>query len=172
MPYSINEPQPAAPHGVSYVHTGRGGAGNYQASSTTAGAAVTEAPLPPPPSSGKFLTGRGGSGNAHAASERPMFFFDEDMERVSANVRRAPVFHVGRGGAGNCAHVEGTTETLSGSTAGSHPESPRPSFSGFGRGSKDSTRGRQSVGSQDDADHGHVQEGVWQKLGRRLSGQS
>ena len=145
-----------------------------QASSMVSKAGVTEGPLPPPPSSGKFLTGRGGNGNAHDASERPMFFFDEDMERVSANVHPAPVFHVGRGGAGNHAHVDGTTETpLSGPAAGSHPDSPRPSFSVFGRRSKDSARSCQSVGSRDgDADHRHVQEGVWRKLSHRLSGQS
>ena len=50
-------------------------------------------------------TGRGGLGNVHAyseGSERAIFSFDEELERQLRREREvAPVYHVGRGGAGN-----------------------------------------------------------------------
>lgn len=70
---------------------------------------------PPPPglssSSGRpsrqrknnyISTGRGGWGNLHPASETAMFSFDEELEKIcKAQENMAPVYHIGRGGAGN-----------------------------------------------------------------------
>ena len=49
------------------------------------------------------MTGRGGAGNVHhPPSERAIFSFDEELERqLSQDRHAAPVYHVGRGGAGN-----------------------------------------------------------------------
>lgn len=98
MGFTTFEP---APHTV-YYHTGIGGAGNYRkltsaeiASPKTKSHDVKPTPRP-------FYGGRGGVGNAHAASERAMFSFDEELKRDQ--LRResvAPMYAVGRGGAGN-----------------------------------------------------------------------
>lgn len=49
-----------------------------------------------------FTSGRGGAGNVYPASERAIFSFDEELERqLSFERHAAPVYHVGRGGAGN-----------------------------------------------------------------------
>jgi hypothetical protein len=49
------------------------------------------------------MTGRGGAGNyKQPPSERAIFSFDEELERqLSLDRHAAPVYHVGRGGAGN-----------------------------------------------------------------------
>lgn len=48
------------------------------------------------------MSGRGGAGNVFPASERAIFSFDEELERQLRWERDiAPVYHVGRGGAGN-----------------------------------------------------------------------
>ena len=110
--YSIVEPHPTA-RSNAYVHTGRGGAGNFTRtpSSVTRGsdASGPASRLPPssltsPSNSTKpFATGRGGAGNVvHPPSERAIFSFDEELERQLSQERHtAPVYHVGRGGAGN-----------------------------------------------------------------------
>ena len=49
--------------------------------------------------------GRGGAGNFFPSSERTIFSFDEELERQLRWERDvAPVYHVGRGGAGNLIH--------------------------------------------------------------------
>ena len=114
--YNLAEPFPNAPN---RVHTGRGGAGNVTrtrpkvpgSSSTNS---ISSSAYPPPrgpssmsTSSGSsppraFTSGRGGVGNLHPGSERAMFSFDEELERLqAANDTIAPVYHIGRGGQGN-----------------------------------------------------------------------
>lgn len=104
--YSITEPHPTA---NKFVHSGRGGAGNtFRAPKTSEGinargpASLFEAGLPA--SSSKVSSGRGGAGNIHHTSERPVFSFDEELERQNTRERKMKdggVCHVGRGGAGN-----------------------------------------------------------------------
>jgi len=92
------------------VHAGRGGAGNIShvdPRNITAGADATG------PASRTKITqstpyyhvGRGGAGNLHYSRERPMFSFDEELERQRKMLEhQAPIYHVGRGGAGNYAN--------------------------------------------------------------------
>ena len=55
------------------------------------------------------MSGRGGAGNAFPASERAIFSFDEELERQLRWESVAPVYHVGRGGAGNLIHATPST---------------------------------------------------------------
>jgi len=131
--YSIVEPHPNPSTSTNYISTGRGGAGNAirthpsqitrgaDARGPAAAAAAIRASLSStkssPPSShytsstkststyNYITSGRGGAGNAFPASERAIFSFDEELERqlrLESDV--APVYHVGRGGAGNLIH--------------------------------------------------------------------
>lgn len=114
MPYQIIEPHPSiSKKSTLYLNGGRGGAGNYaryQSSALTPGsqatgpASVTK--LAPPPTTGKFTSGRGGAGNTfkRSDSQRAIFSFDEELardQRLRDNAAKAPVYHIGRGGAGN-----------------------------------------------------------------------
>jgi hypothetical protein len=97
------------------MNAGRGGAGNYSkvnakkitsASDATGPASLTKLNSRSSSSSSHIYTsGRGGAGNmSHSESERPMFSFDEELERQRRmQEHAAPVYHVGRGGAGNWA---------------------------------------------------------------------
>ncbi|KAI9849088.1 MAG: hypothetical protein M1837_005318 [Sclerophora amabilis] len=114
MSYRVTEPHPSVPT-TRYIHTGRGGAGNFTqvaprsiTPSRTASGPASRIPLGSSSSkSGKFIAGRGGAGNVHLASERAIFSFDEELaQQQLREERRAPVFHVGRGGAGNVAADE------------------------------------------------------------------
>ncbi|GES60989.1 hypothetical protein ATEIFO6365_0006045000 [Aspergillus terreus] len=112
MPSSVNyrviEPHPSVPHSSHphpAIHTARGGAGNVISLKNTKTTDSQTATGPPSltrldsnvPST--FTSGRGGAGNVHSSSERAIFSFDEELEREMR--RAAPVYHVGRGGAGN-----------------------------------------------------------------------
>lgn len=112
--YQVTEPHPSVPSGKSaYIHAGRGGAGNYARYNFNdltlgpiASGPASRGRISPPPSNGSFTTGRGGAGNTFSRrdSQRAMFSFDEELERqakVVENASRAPVYHIGRGGAGN-----------------------------------------------------------------------
>lgn len=104
--YRVIEPHPSVPHnGRSAIHTSRGGAGNVinlkntkttDSRTATGPASVTRLDSRVPST---FKSGRGGAGNVHSSSERAIFSFDEELERELR--RAAPVYHVGRGGAGN-----------------------------------------------------------------------
>lgn len=109
MPFHLTEPHPSVPR-TSYIHSGRGGAGNFKhidpstvTSPSSASGPASLTPLPGADTTTRaFTSGRGGAGNVHRASERAIFSFDEELERqriVDAKV--APVYHIGRGGAGN-----------------------------------------------------------------------
>lgn len=68
----------------------------------------------------KFSTGRGGSGNMHPGTdERPMFRFDEELERERLKGEQAPVYHVGRGGQGNAVSARRESSGSEGSSRGS-----------------------------------------------------
>jgi hypothetical protein len=105
--YSITEPHPTA---TTYLHSGRGGAGNtFRAPKNSTDGSTARGPASAlktglPASSSKYSAGRGGAGNIHAVSERPVFSFDDELERQNTRERKmrdGSVWHVGRGGAGN-----------------------------------------------------------------------
>lgn len=104
--YRITEPHPSVPSSQ-YLYSGRGGAGNLAhvdpkslTKGTSASGPASRTSLPPTRS---YASGRGGAGNLRAhAPERPMFSFDEELERQRRMMEHsAPVYHIGRGGAGN-----------------------------------------------------------------------
>jgi len=109
--YRITEPHPSVP-ATHYIHSGRGGAGNIShidpkvvTSAQEATGPASRTTLNPKQSNPYYTAGRGGAGNIHfTGSERPMFSFDEELERQRRMMEhQAPVYHVGRGGAGNYA---------------------------------------------------------------------
>ncbi|KAI9892768.1 MAG: hypothetical protein M1814_001188 [Vezdaea aestivalis] len=112
MTYNVFEPHPTVPR-TQYIGSGRGGAGNiHRAPSST----TTVSPANPPPSrttlhpASTFMTGRGGAGNLvhNTTSERAIFSFDEELEReAKVEEKSAPVYYVGRGGAGNYSYSRG-----------------------------------------------------------------
>ncbi|KAL1966699.1 hypothetical protein VTN77DRAFT_3896 [Rasamsonia byssochlamydoides] len=107
--YKLVEPHPSVPNTKRpALHVTRGGAGNIislqgtpttDSQNATGPASLTRLDSHTPST---YKSGRGGMGNVHSSSERAIFSFDEELER---DMRRekdmAPVFHVGRGGAGN-----------------------------------------------------------------------
>jgi len=104
--FHITEPHPSA---KSYLYSGRGGAGNVTrvknteiTDGRTASGPASRISLTAPPSTGYFTSGRGGAGNMRAHKERAMFSFDEELEQQERlRSQQAPVYHIGRGGAGN-----------------------------------------------------------------------
>ncbi|MCJ1435379.1 hypothetical protein MMC27_004751 [Xylographa pallens] len=109
MPCHVTAPHPSVPS-TKYVHTGIGGAGNYHryesvAPSTSSNAlkpTTSAVPTHPSAQPRHCTTGRGGAGNRYQASERAIFSFDEELERVRRGPEgMAPVYHIGRGGVGN-----------------------------------------------------------------------
>ena len=106
--YNIVEPHPSVTPRQKYIATGRGGAGNavLAPTSVTRGSdasgpasRASVASMSAPRTS--FISGRGGAGNFSTEAPR-MFSFDEELQsqmRQSKNI--APVYRVGRGGAGN-----------------------------------------------------------------------
>ncbi|KAE8453086.1 hypothetical protein EG329_012273 [Mollisiaceae sp. DMI_Dod_QoI] len=134
--YQVTEPHPTV---SSYARTGRGGAGNtFKAPKTSNGttakgpASLFEHGLPA--SSGKFSAGRGGAGNIHEPSERPIFSFDEELERETTREQRAhqgSAWHVGRGGAGNWATERPSQGRKDSTSSGDSNGSVRQGF--FGR---------------------------------------
>jgi len=134
--YQITEPHPTA---SKFIYSGRGGAGNaFKAPATTKGssargpASLFEHGLPQGAS--KFSSGRGGAGNIHPSSEKATFSFDDELERQTTRERKLSeggVYHVGRGGAGNYAHVSGASARKNSSSSGDSVSSSRSGF--FGR---------------------------------------
>lgn len=146
--YTITEPHPSVAQN-SYIHSGRGGAGNFlRAPLTTAPSGVPTpvvVPLQPTASRGSltstsstasrfYYSGRGGAGNAHAAIERPVLSFEEEYnararrgeepEAEEAIITMSPTLAshghlVGRGGAGNFAGKKKRSGSSSSSSAAS-----------------------------------------------------
>lgn len=101
--YVVTEPHPTVVRNT-YVHAGRGGAGNlFRAPETTPATGVpTEIkPAPKAVSSGRFYSGRGGAGNVQSSGLRPVFSLDEEYAITEAREKTSLFAHVGRGGAGN-----------------------------------------------------------------------
>jgi len=165
MPYHITEPRPSVPSSH-YIHSGRGGAGNIShvdpktvpstatavtthptshntlhttvSNKNTHNSTSTSTATAPPSSSPYYPAGRGGAGNMYHARERPMFSFDEELERQRKMMEhQAPVYHVGRGGAGNYASEDAYMARSS-----ARSESDAASRSSSGRGSLEGTWNR------------------------------
>ena len=124
MPFHLTEPHPSVRR--AYIHTGRGGAGNYTSvprdvtDGITASGPASRVTLPASSSSStrKFTSGRGGAGNVHTESERAIFSFDEELAHEQRlQERAAPVYHCGRGGAGNIASEYATRASRQGSAS-------------------------------------------------------
>jgi hypothetical protein len=108
--YQVTEPHPSVTTS-SFIHSGRGGAGNtFKAPPTSNGrdargpASLFSRGLPE--TSMKFSSGRGGAGNILPTSKKAPFSFDEELERQSTRDKKmnaGGIWHVGRGGAGNWA---------------------------------------------------------------------
>jgi hypothetical protein len=105
--FRITEPHPSV--GGAYIYSGRGGAGNVTrvkatdlTNGPTASGPASRVKLTAPPTTSYFASGRGGAGNMHTGKERAMFSFDEELQQQERlRSQQAPVYHVGRGGAGN-----------------------------------------------------------------------
>jgi len=133
-----------------YIQAGRGGAGNikrYNSEELTKGPAAagpaSRVELSPPPTTSKFTSGRGGAGNTFARthSQRAIFSFDEELKRdemIKENMSKAPIYHIGRGGAGNAVNEMEPKGGLNGSSASTASVSSN--------GSSVSSRARRSFG--------------------------
>ena len=145
--YRITEPHPSVPKSH-YVHSGRGGAGNYTqvnpqnvTSGQTASGPASVTSLKGASPNAYFTAGRGGAGNVHRENERAIFSFDEELERQQRLIEhQAPIYHVGRGGAGNLVdevrpRTASRSSTSSGNSSGSE-------FNARGRGSVDNAWNR------------------------------
>ncbi len=121
---SVVEPHPSVPQSGGYVYGGRGGAGNYKhykSTDLTAGPSATgpasrinlikpfsKRQTASQTSPTYFASGRGGAGNMFRPStagvdDERVFQFDEEMVKKRETQAVAPVYHIGRGGAGNYA---------------------------------------------------------------------
>jgi hypothetical protein len=106
--YRITEPHPSVP-ATNVYYAGRGGAGNVTrvnpkdlTDGATASGPASRIKLTAPPTNALFTSGRGGAGNIHREKERAMFSFDEELaQQERLREHAAPVYHIGRGGAGN-----------------------------------------------------------------------
>ncbi|KZF19056.1 hypothetical protein L228DRAFT_271680 [Xylona heveae TC161] len=157
MTFKLIEPHPSVPKS-NYVHSGRGGAGNIvhiDAKEATdphsASGPASRIALSQPATGSVFASGRGGAGNMHQQTERALFSFDEELQRQQTiSERAAPVYHIGRGGAGN------TVDEM-------RPRASRSSTSSAV--SNTSSKRRGSSGSRRSSSDG----GVWARLGRTFS---
>lgn len=115
--YTITEPHPTVTQNT-YVHAGRGGAGNHFRAPLTTSPAGVPTPITPTASNTssssfastastrRFYSGRGGAGNAHSHIDRPTLSFEDEFSRAAKRDRTTALgvgYHVGRGGAGNFA---------------------------------------------------------------------
>jgi hypothetical protein len=93
-------------HQTEYSSTGTGCAGNHHKpaapSPTTTPAHLASTSRPPK----AFKPSHGGPDTITHFSERAIFSFDEELEQLAhADDTIAPVYHLGRGGAGNTVHA-------------------------------------------------------------------
>ncbi|PSR83494.1 hypothetical protein BD289DRAFT_345978, partial [Coniella lustricola] len=122
--YTITEPHPTVAQNT-YIHAGRGGAGNHFRAPLTTSPSGVPTPLHPVSSasttsstsssastnSRRFYSGRGGAGNAHSHIERPVISFEDEYSRADKREdRMAMGYHVGRGGAGNFASTSSSNK--------------------------------------------------------------
>jgi len=133
---------------------GRGGAGNVTrvnpenvTSGPNATGPASRVKLTPPPSNAYFTSGRGGAGNLHREKERAMFSFDEELaQQERLREHAAPVYHIGRGGAGNAIDEM-------------HPRTHRQNSSSS------------NASSDSDASHSvrHSIEGAWHRVSKQFA---
>lgn len=150
--YRITEPHPSVP--ASHVYYGRGGAGNITrvnpkdvTNGATASGPASRVKLTPPPSSALFTSGRGGAGNVHREKERAMFSFDEELaQQERLREHAAPIYHIGRGGAGNLVDEM-------------HPRPQRQNSASSTNSSESESGVRRSI------------EGAWQRMSKQFSRQ-
>jgi hypothetical protein len=150
--YHITEPHPSVPASHIY-YAGRGGAGNATrvkasdiSNGRNASGPASLVKLTPPPSNAFFTSGRGGAGNVHREKERAMFSFDEELaQQERLREHAAPIYHVGRGGAGNAINEM-------------KPQSAR----------NNSTSSHTSVDSEKEGVRRSI-EGAWNKVSRQFS---
>jgi len=124
--YRITEPHPSVP-ASHYYYSGRGGAGNVThvnpkkiSTGADASGPASAATIRPPPANAYFTAGRGGAGNLHREKERAMFSFDEELDRQRKMMEhQAPIYHIGRGGAGNLVDEMAEKRRTSRSSGGS-----------------------------------------------------
>ena len=140
MGYSIVEPVPTA-NPNRYMHTGRGGAGNMYKPSTKSSTS-SSAPLrqintqkttsstSSTSSTGYYSSGRGGAGNVRPIKEAEPFSFDEELTMQMTRDQSATAWHVGRGGAGNCARTQQRADALGRQMSGDSSASDSSSRSG------------------------------------------
>ncbi|EFQ90267.1 hypothetical protein PTT_13130 [Pyrenophora teres f. teres 0-1] len=139
--FHISEPHPSA---SAYMYSGQITPG------PTATGPASRTKLPPPPTNAFYATGRGGAGNMKR-SERAIFSFDEELQQQERlRTQQAPVYHIGRGGAGNLVDEM-------------KPRSQRLN-------SASSTTSASSVESEKDGVRRSV-EHAWQRLSRQFSHQ-
>ena len=143
--YHLTEPHASIPKSL-FLHSGRGGAGNVtfvDSKSLTAGpdtiGPASAAKLNSQPPKNPYAAGRGGAGNFYRdrERERAIFSFDEELERQrKLTENQAPVYHIGRGGAGNLIdenaeqNLGRSSRTFSTSSASSSDGSVRRSVEG------------------------------------------
>ncbi|ATZ49403.1 hypothetical protein BCIN_04g05560 [Botrytis cinerea B05.10] len=135
--YQVTEPHPHVATS-SFIHSGRGGAGNtFKAPKTTNGSnargPASLFTLGLPQTSSKFSSGRGGAGNILPTSKKAPFSFDEELERQSTREKKMSeggMWHVGRGGAGNYASGRPASERKSSTSSEDSNGSIRSARSG------------------------------------------
>lgn len=135
--YRITEPHPSVSYS-NYIHAGRGGAGNVSHIDPSALTAGADASGPASRTTLKtkaqnyYPSGRGGAGNmTYSGSERPIFSFDEELDRQRRMMQhQAPVYHVGRGGAGNFASEKSRAMSTSSAESISSEKDGRKSLEG------------------------------------------
>ncbi|KAL7271038.1 hypothetical protein RUND412_006233 [Rhizina undulata] len=166
MPFQLTEGSPVHDAGALY-HAGRGGAGNYrrlspETFSKSSKSSTTKHVSSLPPVSNFYFNGRGGIGNVKCRGERAMFSFDEELERDRIfHEHQAPVYSIGRGGAGNIVPTE--SKALSSNDAAAvTSSSPRSISSASSTISASSTRSGFSLRTGADR--------VWERLSRSRSG--
>ncbi|KAI9684426.1 MAG: hypothetical protein M1829_002236 [Trizodia sp. TS-e1964] len=138
-----------------HLHTGRGGVGN---SFTPRPNTTVVSRAPASLSRSPFSSGIGGAGNIHNASERAMFSFDEEMAREAAiEAHAAPVYHIGRGGAGNWAVADDRPRSTVGEFG-----STRPSHDSAGA---DLSKRSMETGTGRDS-------GLWKRMSQSVSHRS
>ncbi|KAJ2894032.1 hypothetical protein MKZ38_007974 [Zalerion maritima] len=130
--FTVSEPHPTVTKGA-YIHSGRGGAGNYfRAPQTTPSSGVaTRVSSTTSAAPRRFYSGRGGAGNAHVATEAPTLDLNEEYLRIQHRDAN-DAGHVGRGGAGNFFKSSGSSAKSQTSSRRSSNESDNSSrSSGF-----------------------------------------
>ncbi|CAN8106147.1 unnamed protein product [Discula destructiva] len=140
--YTITEPHPSVAQN-SYIHAGRGGAGNFVRAPLTTAPAGVPTPLAPVASNSStrsFYSGRGGAGNAHSAIDRPMLSFEDEYRRREASSAARGHFG-GRGGAGNFARNSNSNSNNDSSSSSKRRTSSSSSAASMASGASSGSEG-------------------------------